>query len=102
MRILKAKTNSSVRAIPMNATVLLSDLAQDKKSNLLFPSDRKVGERFLDLEKGFKKAVQLADLPKIRFHYLRHAFATRLVQSGVDIITVQHLLGHAKISTTAR
>lgn len=33
---------------------------------------------------------------------LRHTFATRLVQAGVDIITVQHLLGHAKISRTAR
>ena len=56
----------------------------------------------LDLKKGFKKAVKLAGLPKIRFHDLRHTFATRLVQAGVDIITVQHLLGHARISMTAR
>jgi len=32
----------------------------------------------------------------------RHTVATRLVQAGVDIITVQHLLGHAKIPMTAR
>jgi integrase len=104
IRILNAKTNSSKRSIPMNSTVyvLLCQLALNKKSNLVFPSNRKVGERFLDLKKGFKRAVQLAGLPKIRFHDLRHTFATRLVQAGVDIITVQHLLGHARISMTAR
>lgn len=104
IRILNAKTNSSERTIPMNSavSVLLSDLARNKKSNLVFPSNRKGGEAFLDLKKGFKRAVQLAGLSKIRFHDLRHTFATRLVQSGADIITVQHLLGHAKISMTAR
>jgi integrase len=104
IRILKAKTKSSERSIPLNGTsyALLSELAQNKKSLLVFPSNRKVGERFLDLKKGFKKAVRLAGIAPIRFHDLRHTFATRLVQAGVDIITVQHLLGHAKISMTAR
>jgi Phage integrase family len=58
--------------------------------------------KVFDLKKGFKKAVQLARISPIRFHDLRHTFATRLIQSGVDIITVQHLLDHAKISVTAR
>jgi integrase len=104
IQVLEAKTTSSERSIPINSTfsVLLSGLAQKKKSNLVFESNRRVGERFVDLKKGFKKAVQLASIPHIRFHDLRHTFATRLVQSGVDIITVQHLLGHAKISMAAR
>jgi integrase len=104
IRILNAKTKSSARSIPLNATsyALLCEIARSKKSFLVFPSNRKVGERFLDLKKGFKKAVQLARITPIRFHDLRHTFATRLVQAGVDIITVQHLLGHAKISMTAR
>jgi integrase len=37
-----------------------------------------------------------------RFHDLRHTFATRLVQAAVDLITVQQLLGHARITMTAR
>jgi integrase len=87
----------------MNSTVsvFLRELSLNKRSNLVFPSNPRAGKRFLDLKKGFKRAVHLAGLPKIRFHDLRHTFATRLVQAGVDIITVQHLLGHARISMTA-
>lgn len=38
----------------------------------------------------------------IRFHDLRHTFATRLVQGGVDIETVRALLGHHSIVMTQR
>ena len=38
----------------------------------------------------------------LRLHDLRHSFARRLVRTGADLITVQHLLGHAKITMTAR
>ena len=33
-------------------------------------------------------------------HTLRHSFASALVSSGVDIVTVQHILGHQNIKTT--
>jgi integrase len=51
---------------------------------------------------GFMKAVKLAKILHIRFHDLRHTFATRLVRSGVDIVTVQHLLGHSNVKMTSR
>jgi len=104
MRIVNAKSSSGERLIPMNATVyaVLTDLGGKRTSELVFPSNRRDGERILDLKKGFKKAVMLAAIPKIRFHDMRHTFATRLVRSGADLITVQQLLGHAKITMTAR
>ena len=104
IRIIHAKSSAGDRVIPMNATVhsLLSDLARKATSPLIFPSNRKQGERLLDVKKGFKKAVQLAGIPHFRFHDMRHTFATRLVRAGVDIVSVQHLLGHSKITMTAR
>ena len=105
IRVICGKTKSAERTIPMNSTVhnLLSDLQRRRNSELIFPSNRKPGERILDLKKGFRKAVQLAKLERhIRFHDLRHTFATRLVDGGANIVTVQRLLGHARISMTAR
>lgn len=55
----------------------------------------------LDHKVGFAKAVRLAGIPHIRFHDLRHTFATRILRAGVDLATVQELLGHTRITTTA-
>ena len=47
-------------------------------------------------------ALEEARIEKFRWHDLRHTFATRLVRSRADIITVQHLMGHSKITMTQR
>jgi len=62
----------------------------------------KVDERFVTHK--FGDCVQRAGLKglgkKLRFHSLRHTFATWLVQDGVSIYEIQKLLGHSSIEMT--
>ena len=50
--------------------------------------------------KWFSKFLTQNDFPHIRFHDLRHTFATLLVNNNVDVNTVSHKLGHASTTTT--
>lgn len=48
------------------------------------------------IETGLKKKK-----PKIHFHSLRHGFATECLRSGIDLVTIQGLLGHEDLATTS-
>lgn len=50
----------------------------------------------------FKRALAAASVDDFTWHDLRHTFASRLVQRGVDIVRVKELMGHATISMTMR
>ena len=47
-------------------------------------------------------ACRRAGVKNLRFHDLRHTFATRLVERGVDLITIKELLGHSSVTITER
>ena len=48
----------------------------------------------------FKRTLKAADLPGINFHAVRHTFATRALEAGMDIKVLSSILGHAQASTT--
>lgn len=55
-----------------------------------------------ELRWSFEEALKKACIEELRFHDLRHTFATRLAQNGVDLFTIQKLLGHKSYATTQR
>jgi len=60
------------------------------------------GKPIASISKAFNNACIRAGIKNLRFHDLRHTFATRLVLAGVDLATVSKLLGHSSIQMTMR
>ncbi|MEM3561447.1 MAG: tyrosine-type recombinase/integrase [Nitrososphaerota archaeon] len=60
------------------------------------------GKEIKCFKEAFKNALKRAKIKDFHFHDLRHTFASRLVQKGVDLYVVKHLLNHADITTTQR
>ena len=48
----------------------------------------------------FKRCVRRAGIADANFHSLRHTFATRSLEQGMDVVTLSRLLGHANPSIT--
>jgi len=60
------------------------------------------GKAIESVKTSFDKAKELAEIEGLRFHDLRHTFASRLVQNGVSLYEVMHLTGHKSFSMVQR
>ena len=106
LELTRPKTENSVRlvSIPQTAVELLIQ-EHDKHPNspYLFPSPI-TGEMYHpdSVVNLHKKLLKDAGLSHIRFHDLRHTFATTALQNGVDVKTVSSMLGHYDAGFTLR
>ncbi len=84
------------RHIPVNSVLraLLEALQATSGSAYVFPGKPP--------DEWFPEACKKAGIANFSWHCLRHTFASRLVMAGVDIRTVQELMGHKTIVTTMR
>lgn len=96
------KTANSIRQIPMSGELLKLLRPLKKVMNgsyyVLTNSDKPTEPR--TYRNYYKQLVQNLGLPALKFHGLRHTFATRCIESKCDYKTVSVLLGHANITTT--
>ena len=102
----RPKTENSIRAvsIPQEAVDLLVEEHKKHPDNpYMFPSPKNGGMYYPDSVVNLhKKLLQDAGLEHIRFHDLRHTFATMALQNGVDVKTVSSMLGHYDAGFTLR
>ena len=78
----------------------LRNLEERKNGPYVFPN--KEGKPYVDIRKGFKAALRRTGIKNFRFHDLRHTFASHLVMGGIDLKTVQELMGHKSFEMTLR
>lgn len=91
------------RHVPLNVEaldVLTRWSKQGTGEGLVFPSVD--GGRFGSIKKSWAGLLEAAKVDALRFHDLRHDFASKLVMAGVDLYSVKELLGHASIEMTQR
>lgn len=91
------KTKNAYRTLPLSADAI-SVLEQQKKksgkSEWVFPSPTGGPMSPDSVLHKLQRVLKRAGLPRIRFHDLRHTFATMALQNGVDVKTVSSMLGH--------
>jgi integrase len=94
--------SGQTRHIPLNteAVAVLSAWKTGAAADLVFAG--RDGEAMDDIKTAWLKLAKAAKLENFRFHDLRHTFASKLVQAGVDLNTVRELLGHTDIKMTLR
>ena len=99
-RLTTPKSKNSHRCIPIHEelfyTIINDPCSEDdfvitKRTK---PMDPRV------LRRNFKRFLEIYDLPNLRFHDLRHNFATICIENGMDYKSLSEILGHQSISTT--
>ena len=95
------KTKSSLRCIPICSTLaqVLNDYLPNVTSEYVVSN--KAG--FVSprtFEYRYKKIMKESKISFINYHGLRHTFATRCIESGVDVKSLSEILGHANVSIT--
>lgn len=99
--ITSPKSYNSIRTIPL-PSILMEDLTllQQPADTYFLTGDK---ERFVEprtMQYRFKAVLKACGIDDVNFHTLRHTFATRCIEVGVDIKSLSEILGHSSVSIT--
>lgn len=98
------KTESSKREIPLPKQLLpyLRELKAQSKSKYVVEGKNGKELSIRSYQNTFRIVLKRLNLPEAGFHSLRHTFATRALECGMDIKTLSELLGHSNPSVTLK
>lgn len=96
------KTRNSIREVPMTRELLalVRPLKKMVRSDFYVLTNDAAPMEPRTYRAWFDRLQRQLGLPRMRFHGLRHSFATRCIESRCDCKTVSVLLGHSSVSTT--
>jgi site-specific recombinase XerD len=100
----KGRKDRQVPLSPLLLEELRAYWRRYRPKEWLFPGVGSGGHRSITaLQRRVKRVVRaLGWTKRVSMHTLRHSYATHQLEAGVDVVTLQHLLGHNDLETTAR
>ena len=99
VKICPPKSGCSVRKVPLPQSLKLI-INKLRGEGYLLASDGKDFTEPRVMQYKFERMIAACGIEKANFHALRHTFATRCIEAGVDAKTLSEMLGHSDVKTT--
>lgn len=96
----KSETSRRIIPIPNFIIDMLKDFQQKDNYFLLSNSEKLYDPRYL--ESFYSRVLKKCNIKNNKFHTLRHTFATRSIESKMDIKTLSEILGHSSVEITLK
>lgn len=100
LHITSPKTKSSIRTIPLCKWIMhYANLLRGQDDEYIITGR----DKYIEPNKYrlyYNKTLKDLDLPHLKFHALRHTFATRCIECGCDYKSLSQILGHSNVSIT--
>lgn len=98
----KPKTKSSIRIIPLSKTLLFKLKEIKKKSGYehIISTNKNTIVDTRSYQKTYERILRKLNIPYKNFHSLRHTFATRAVELGIDVKSLSEIMGHKNPTVT--
>lgn len=95
------KTKASIRDIPISSSLLPILLSIKKQASSQYVTSKT--EHFVSprtFEYRYRRLIEESGIHAVNYHALRHTFATRCIEAGVDVKSLSEMLGHANVNIT--